>query len=778
MGLRISENAKKVLEKRYLKKDENGKVIETPEEMFHRVARAIAGVDKQYGSSDKQISQTEEAFYQMMANLEFMPNSPTLMNAGRPLGQLSACFVLPIADSMESIFETLKATAIIHKSGGGTGFSFSRLREKNSLVQATGGIASGPISFMKVFDGATQAVKQGGTRRGANMGILRVDHPDILEFITCKQQDQEIANFNISVAITDKFWEALQKGEDYELISPNTQQAVRKINSQKVFDLIVENAHRNGEPGLIFIDKLNQYNPTPQLGLFEATNPCGEQPLLPYESCNLGSINLLEMTKKDDTGSLSVDWDRLQAVVRKAVHFLDNVIDGNKHPIKEIEQNTKLTRKIGLGVMGWASLLARLGIAYNSEQALELADRMMSFILTEAKMKSLEIAKTKGVFPAFDRSIYAKGGDKMRFRNATLTTIAPTGTISIIGGPCSSGIEPIFAICYYRNVMDKTKLVETDPVFEQIAKERGFYSSELMQKIAEQGSIEHIEEIPEDVKKAFVTAHDIAPEWHIRMQAAFQKFTDNAVSKTINFPHTATPEDVRKAYLLSYELNCKGITVYRDGSRQEQVLNVSKKEADGAQKSETKVESAVDPNAGRIEPRRRPEVITGTTSKVLTGCGNLYVTINYDGDNKPFELFTQMGKAGGCASSQLEAIARLASLALRSGIDFKAVIDQLRGIRCPVPSWDKGARIFSCADAISRVLEKRLSEKAPAFQPQEVLTAAQTATQVATLATSQLKPSETMNSRLNMVGVCPDCGSPLHHEEGCLKCYGCGFSRC
>ncbi|MFH1359967.1 MAG: vitamin B12-dependent ribonucleotide reductase [Candidatus Omnitrophota bacterium] len=762
MGLKISENAFKVLEKRYLKKDSEGKVVESPEEMLQRVAHAIAQVDKAYGLDEKAVRQTEKDFYQIMSRLDFIPNSPTLMNAGRPLGQLSACFVLPIEDSMTSIFETLKATAIIHKTGGGTGFSFSRLREKNSIVQATGGVASGPISFMKVFDGATQAVKQGGTRRGANMGILSIDHPDIKEFITCKQKDKEISNFNISVAITDEFWRALENNEDYELVSPHTKKVIRTLNSREVFDLIIKSAHKNGEPGLIFIDKMNEFNPTPELGAYEATNPCGEQVLLPYESCNLGSINLLHMIKKTETG-LDIDWDRLQDVVGKSVHFLDNVIDANKHPIKEIEQNTKMTRKIGLGVMGWASLLARLGIPYNSEQAIELAERVMSFILTEARIKSLELGKEKEVFPAFKKSIYGQGGKKTRFRNATLTTIAPTGTISIIAGPCSSGIEPIFAICYYRNVMDKTKLVEIDKVFEDVAKEKGFYSPQLMQRIAEEGSIQNIAEIPEDVKKAFVTSHDIEPEWHIRMQAAFQKFTDNAVSKTINFPHAATEEDVRKAYKLAYELGCKGITVYRDGSREEQVLNISKKE----KKNE---ENAIDTADAVRAPRPRPEVMTGTTSKILTGCGNLYIIINNDEDGNPFEVFTQIGKTGGCASSQLEAIGRLVSLALRSGVDPSVILKQLRGIRCPIPSWDKGARIFSCADAISRVLEKRVKER-PIIQhaPVAVTVAAGVA---------EGKEEASFRPRGNMVGVCPDCRSPLHHEEGCLKCYGCGYSKC
>ncbi|MBL8013232.1 MAG: vitamin B12-dependent ribonucleotide reductase, partial [Candidatus Omnitrophica bacterium] len=631
MDLQLSANALQVLEKRYLQKDSSGKVVETPQEMFRRVAATIADVDRAFGFDKAQIRKTADEFYRMMVRREFMPNSPTLMNAGRTMGQLSACFVLPIEDTMESIFDTLKITAVIHKTGGGTGFSFSRIREKNSIVQATGGVASGPVSFLKVFDSATQAVKQGGARRGANMAILRIDHPDILEFVSCKQNDREISNFNISVAITEKFWQALKTREDYELVSP-LGGVVGKLNSGCVFDLIVKSAHHNGEPGLIFIDRMNEYNPTPALGDYEATNPCGEQVLLPYESCNLGSINLLMMVKKGGH-HYEFDWDKLQVTVRQAVHFLDNVIDANKHPVKAIEEKTKQTRKIGLGVMGWASVLARLGMAYNSDEGIEFAGRVMSFILTESKIKSLELGRQKGVFPAFDQSIYANGQEKLRFRNATLTTLAPTGTISIIAGPCSSGIEPMFAICYYRNVMDQTKLVEVDPVFEMVARERGFYSVDLMNRIAAEGSIQGIAEIPEDIKRVFVTAHDIAPNWHVRMQAMFQKFTDNAVSKTINFPHSATEQDVRDAYMQAYELGCKGITVYRDGSRQDQVLNVTKKET-----SVASVESLPAAGDQPVEPRPRPNMMTGTTSKISTGCGSLYVTINNDENGKPFEI--------------------------------------------------------------------------------------------------------------------------------------------
>jgi len=765
MAEKLSENALKVLERRYLKKDEQGKVIETPEEMFLRVAKAIALADKFYGKNEGGVEEIERAFYRIMSELEFMPNSPALMNAGKELGQLSACFTLPIDDSMDSIFETLKATAMIHKSGGGTGFSFSRLRPKNSVVRTTGGIASGPVSFMKVYDAATEAVKQGGTRRGANMGILRVDHPDILEFIACKENNKHITNFNISVAITDDFMRKLEKGEDYDLIDPHTQKVVQRLNTKEVFDLIVKQAHKNGEPGVIFIDRINRDNPTPKLGKIESTNPCGEQPILPYESCDLGSVNLSLMHKK--TGSrYEIDWDKLREVTHLAVHFLDNLIDVNKFPLPQIEKATKLTRKVGLGVMGWATLLIRLNIPYNSEEAVALAEKVMSFVLDEATRKSLELGKTKGAFPAFKGSIYDKKENPMKMRNATLTTIAPTGTISIIAGPCSSGIEPLYAISYYRNVMDNDKLVEVDPLFEEIAKERGFYSRELMEKIAEHSSIQDIEGIPEDVKRIFVTSHDISPEWHVRMQAAFQKCVHNATSKTINFPNEATVEEVRKAYLLAYELGCKGITIYRDRSREEQVLNVG----GPSQKQEQKPQEP----KKEIAPRPRPEVIIGTTTKVATGCGNLYVTINVDEEDRPFELFTQMGKAGGCAASQLEAIGRLVSLGFRSGIEVKSIIEQLRNIRCPSPSWEKGQRIFSCADAIARVIEKRLVNSQSVKIPVE--------TQAVAMKHSRddehIVPASDPGHHANIVGVCPDCGGALRHEEGCVKCHACGFSKC
>ena len=565
--LKLTVNAVRVLQRRYLLRDERGEIIETPSQMFRRVAKAVAGADRLYDER-ADVTRTEEEFYRMMARLEFLPNSPTLMNAGTQMGQLSACFVLPVEDSIVGIFDALKAMALIHQSGGGTGFSFSRLRPAGDIVRSTKGVASGPVSFMRIFDTSTDVIKQGGKRRGANMGILRVDHPDILQFITAKAREGALVNFNISVGVTDAFMEAVENDREYELINPRTGRPERKLRAREVFDLIVNMAWRTGDPGLIFLDEINRHNPTPELGVIEGTNPCGEVPLLPYESCNLGSINLAKMVKDGE-----VDWEKLRETVRVAVHFLDNVIDVNKYPIPEIEKSTKLTRKIGLGVMGFAEMLLELWIPYNSEEALAKAEEVMKFISEEGRKMSVELAEQRGSFPAFRGSIWEKQGYK-KMRNATVTTIAPTGTISIIAGT-TSGIEPLFAISYIRNVMGGVQLLEVNPTFERVAEERGFYSRELLTKLSRVGSISKLEEIPEDVRRVFVTALDVAPEWHVRMQAAFQKYVDNAVSKTVNLPHDATPDDVRRVYLLAYKLKCKGITVYRYGSKAEQVLQIT-----------------------------------------------------------------------------------------------------------------------------------------------------------------------------------------------------------
>lgn len=564
----LSVNAKVVLEKRYLLKDEKGETKENPEQMFSRVARLVASADKIYNPKAK-IEALEDEFYQKLSNLEFLPNSPTLMNAGTEIGQLSACFVLPIYDSMESIFDTLKNMALIHQSGGGTGFSFSRLRPKNDVVKSTGGIASGPISFMRVFDEATEIIKQGGRRRGANMGILRVDHPDILEFIKAKEKEGFLTNFNTSVGITDKFMEALETGKEYDLINPRTNQVVKSIPAQEIFDQIVLTTWKAGDPGIIFTDEINRHNPTPHSGEIEGTNPCGEQPLLPYESCNLGSINLAKMVS---TGR--INWDKLGETVKTAIHFLDNVIDINKFILPEIEEMTKKNRKIGLGVMGLADMLIQLNIPYNSEDALSAADELMKYISQQVIEQSLSLSKKRGSFPNFKRSIWEKKGFPS-MRNASMLTIAPTGTISIIAGT-SSGIEPLFALSFYREVMDGLRLLEVNNTLQKRFKEEGIYSEYLIKKIAQRGSIQQLDEIPKHYRNIFKTAFDIPPEWHIKMQAVFQRYCDNAVSKTINLPSDAPPEEVKKSLLSAHQLQCKGITIYRYGTKKTQVLNIGR----------------------------------------------------------------------------------------------------------------------------------------------------------------------------------------------------------
>jgi len=734
-NLSLSPNALKVLEKRYLKKDEEGKVVETPADLFMRVAKSIAAADLHYGKSQEEVGQVAHDFYQMLTSLTFLPNSPTLMNAGRRLGQLSACFVLPVDDSMESIFDAVKYTAIIHKSGGGTGFSFSRLRPNGDIVGSTKGISSGPVSFMTVFDTATEAVKQGGTRRGANMGMLRVDHPDILSFITCKDDTTKFNNFNISVALTEEFMQAVEEDKSYDLVNPRTKKVVNSLKAKEVFHLIVEHAWKNGEPGIVFIDRVNASNPTPKAGRIESTNPCGEQPLLPYESCNLGSINLAKMVKPE---SKEIDWDRLRDTTWKAVHFLDNVIDVNKYPLQKIEEMTRANRKIGLGVMGWADMLIQLGTPYNSDGAVHLAEELMEFIQKEGTHTSAALAEQRGVFPNYEGSVY---DGNIRLRNATVTTIAPTGTLSIIAG-CSSGIEPIFAVSFVRTVMEGTKLIEINPYFEKVAKERGFWTRELMERIADRGSVQDFDQIPDDVKAIYMTAHDISPSEHIAMQAAFQKYVNNAVSKTVNFPHKATPKDVEDVYLLAYKLNCKGVTVYRDGSREQQVLTRGKKgEKQQAEEARQK-----------IVPRNRPDVIKGTTRLMKTGCGNIYVTINEDEEGHLFELFTSMGKAGGCAASQSEAIGRLVSLAFRSNIEPDEVINQLKGIMCHSPTWHEGGRILSCSDGIANALER--------------------------YHTKGSKGNGDGHKVVMLMGACPECGGAIEHEGGCAVCHNCGFTRC
>ena len=741
----LSPNSLKVLQKRYLKKDDDGQPIEKASDMFIRVAENIASAEAGFGATPEQVAETARDFYDLMTSLEFLPNSPTLMNAGRELQQLSACFVLPVADSMDSIFGAVRDTAIIHKSGGGTGFSFSRLRPAGDQVRSTQGVSSGPISFMRVFNQATEAVKQGGTRRGANMGVLRIDHPDIIEFIKCKL-DGDFANFNISVALTEEFMDAVKSGTTYQLRNPRSKEPAGELDAREVYDLIVEMAWATGDPGIIFIDRMNRENPTPALGEIESTNPCGEQPLLPYEACNLGSVNLSKFITYAEGGP-EIDWDHLADVVHRGVRFLDDVIEVNQYPLEKIAELVAGNRKIGLGVMGWADMLIMLDLSYDSDEAIALGEKVMGFIQAEARRASMKLAEERGVFPNWEGSIYDTP-DGVRLRNATVTTIAPTGTLSIIAN-CSSGIEPLFAVSYVRTVMDNDRLIEVNPLFEDLALKQGFYSRELMALIADHGSVHGIDGVPADVQRVFVTAHDIAPEWHVRMQAAFQRSTDNAVSKTVNFSSEATIEDVQNVYDLANELGVKGVTIYRDGSKENQVLSTGKTAKGGA--------SDDGGRHGEIEPRPRPSVTMGRTEKIQTGCGNLYVTINSD-EQGLCEVFTQMGKSGGCAASQSEALSRMISVSLRAGVDPQAILKHLRGIRCPSPAWAQGGKVLSCADAVGIAMEHYL----------EWMETGTASTMV----------SKNTDDLVNLAGACPECGSALEHESGCAVCRACGFSKC
>ena len=732
--LQLSENAKTVLERRYLKKDDSGKPLETPAQMFRRIARHIARAEAKYGGDEAYVKEVEALFYKMMTAFKFLPNSPTLMNAGRRLGQLAACFVLPVEDTMEGIFDALKSAALIHKSGGGTGFSFSRLRPKSSRVGTTGGVASGPVSFMKIFNTATEQVKQGGTRRGANMAILRVDHPDISEFICCKKNNKELNNFNISVGITNTFMKAVKEESTYDLIDPRDNRKAGSLNAVDMYQALVHQAWENGDPGVIFLDRINEDNPTPTLGEMESTNPCGEQPLLPLEACNLGSINLAKFVVENNGGPV-IDYDGLKETVWLSIRFLDDVIDMSKYPLPEIEEIVQGNRKVGLGVMGFSDLLYQMGIPYNSENALALAEEIMSFIQKESREASKYLAKERGTFKNYDQSIFRDMED-CAFRNATTTTIAPTGTLSIIAG-CSSGIEPLFALSFVRRVMDNDELLEVNPYFEKVAKERGFYSRELMDTVARQGSIHDVEEIPEDVRNVFVTAHDVTPEWHVRMQAAFQKYTDNAVSKTVNLPRDATVDDVLKVYNLAYELGCKGVTIYRDGSKENQVLSYNEK---------TKLSSSLK----NVEDR--PETLEGFTTKMPTGYGNLYVTVT-EHEGRPFEVFATIGKSGKSTTAKTEAIGRLVSLALRSGIQVEHIIEQLKGIGGEHPVFQKDGLVLSIPDAIARVLEKRYSN-------------------------DHKKKNGRKYEQSLMGETCPECGQTISFEEGCMTCHFCGFTKC
>lgn len=702
--------------------------------MFWRVAAAIAEEDRKYGNDE--IAPLARDFYNLMTSWKFLPNSPTLMNAGTDLGQLSACFVLPVGDSIEEIFDAVKYAAMIHKSGGGTGFSFSRLRPKDSRVGSTGGVASGPVSFLKIFNTATEQIKQGGTRRGANMGILQIDHPDIYEFIRAKEKDGEFNNFNLSVGITESFMEAVEQDSDFPLRQPGNGEIVKNVRARELFELLVDKAWQSGDPGIVFLDRINRDNPTPAQGRIESTNPCGEQPLLPYEACNLGSINLAAFYvpgHNDDENPLDngIDWDELRHVIRLSVHFLDNVIDASRFPLEQIRQTVQKNRKIGLGVMGFADLLFQLAIPYDSNRGIETAERLMAFINREAHEASADLAKKRGPFPAYPESAYSRRGEGP-YRNATVTTIAPTGTLSILAG-CSSGIEPLFALSFTRNVLDGEKLFEINPWFEKAISETDLGSPELLEATAKQGSIQSMTFLPRKLREVFVTAMDMQPAWHLKMQAAFQRHTDNAVSKTVNLASTATRKDIFDIYWQAWKEGCKGVTVYRDGCKNTQVLNTGE------------AQQKLDAHSG---VRKRPDVVQGFTHKVQTGLGTMYLTVN-EVDGQPFEVFATIGKSGRSITAKAEAIGRLVSLALRSGVAVNDIVAQIKGIGGEHPVFRGKGLLLSIPDAIAWVLEKRYLKNEP---PKPQL---------------DIEPQK-----------CPDCDETLLFQEGCLICPACGYSKC
>jgi len=819
-AVRLSPNATTVLEKRYLLKDDHGKPVETPRDLFQRVATTIAEPDRQYGATAAEVEATATAFYGMIADRLFMPNSPTLMNAGRPLGQLSACFVLPVEDALSNgksgIYDTLRAMALVHQSGGGTGFSFSRLRPKNDIVRSTMGVASGPVSFMSLFDASTDVVKQGGTRRGANMGILRVDHPDIMEFITCKDDTTKITNFNISVAVTDAFMSAVEAGADYDLVHPKTGKVTGQLNAREVWNRIIHGAWKTGEPGVFFIDRANYYNPVPHLGAYEATNPCGEQPLLPYDVCNLGSINLGAFVENGE-----IDWDHLRQTIHLATHFLENVIDANQYPLSEITDLAQAIRRIGLGVMGLADLFVKLGIPYDSEAGVALGRRVQQFVDEEAKAESERLAGIRGTFAEWERSIWGPdetcardaGGKRIRpmrrLRNCNVTTVAPTGTISIIAG-CSSGIEPLFAVAFMRNQAG-VLMPDVNDDFVAIARREGWYSEDLMRRIAEAGHIDFAE-VPAKWRRVFVTANHIKPEWHIRMQAAFQEYNDSAISKTCNFAYDATEEYVEEIYRLAYRLGCKGVTVYRDGSRDMQVLStgttarkvqeqatagghavavassevpelkgqLAELEAEN-ERLRRMVHDLEAENLQRRQKRSRPELLRGATRRLETPLGTLYVTVTEDDRGQPFEVFMSLGKAGGALMADVEALGRLISLALRSGIPIKEIYRQVRGISSDRTIGLGPNKVLSVPDAVGIAIERYMHEK-QGIQQELLPGAAASAAPAPIVAQPASGPGgEQMvlgGLQETLSGACPDCGSQLEFAEGCMKCHVCGFSEC
>ncbi|MDQ6827650.1 MAG: vitamin B12-dependent ribonucleotide reductase [Gemmatimonadota bacterium] len=821
----LSKNARTVLEKRYLIKDETGRPTETPEQLFWRVATVVAEADRRYGASEGAVETVAEEFYRLMVERRFEPNSPTLMNAGRPLGQLSACFVLPVEDALANgrngIYDTLTSMALIHQSGGGTGFSFSRLRPRGSMVRSTTGVASGPVSFMQLYDASTDAVKQGGTRRGANMGILRVDHPDIMDFITCKEDITKIVNFNISVAVTTKFMEAVKSGSTYDLIDPGTGKVTGQIDARIVWDTMIMGAWRTGEPGCFFVDEANRYNPVPHLGAYEATNPCGEQPLLPYDVCNLGSINLGYYVKDG-----KMDWEALRHDIYLSTHFLDNIIDVNKYPLAAIDTLSKRIRRIGLGIMGFADMLIRMGISYDSVEGVEMGRKVMEFLDVESKKESQRLAADRGPFPEWARSIWGpdetcardENGKRIRpmqlLRNCNVTTVAPTGTISIIAG-CSSGLEPLFAVAFMRNQAG-VMMPDVNEDFVAIAKREGWYSAELMERIASSGHVT-FDEVPKKWQQVFVTANQIAPEWHMRMQAAFQERCDSAISKTTNFSHTATVDDVRKIYEMAYELKAKGVTVYRDGSRDNQVLSTGatagaaasrdgvaeKREAGELHGTIAELNAELDrvkkqlfeaeaENLQRRQKRSRPDKLRSTAIRKETPLGTMFVHISEDDLGQPFEVFVTLGKAGGSATADAEAMGRLISLALRSGISLPQVHKQLRGISSDRAVGLGPHKVLSVPDAVGLALEEWWRDKQGVQQEliseatssgqgmpaREQVSVSKTPASGSSAGSSVQGALEFSGGNEAFMGTCPDCGSQMEYAEGCVKCHVCGFSEC
>lgn len=806
IDLKLSDNARVVLERRYLVKDQSGRLLETPEDLFRRVAGNIAQAERLYArqkEADAAAAEWERRFLDLITSLRFLPNSPTLGNAGRPLQQLSACFVLPVEDSIAGIFETVKETALIHQSGGGTGFSFSSLRPAGDVVQTTGGVASGPVSFMKVFDGATEAIKQGGTRRGANMAILDVRHPDIEAFVNVKADMVTLTNFNISVAVDEAFMKAVEEDEEYELVNPRNGKAVARRRARSIFDQIVANAWANGDPGLVFLDRINRDNPTPRLGRIEATNPCGEQPLLPYESCNLGSINVSRFVR-GSSGEVSVpsgeaqaakrdpadaiDWEALAETISLAVRFLDDVIDMNAYPIPEIERMTKLTRKIGLGVMGWADLLFELGMPYDSEEALQLGGRLMAFIREQADKASEEIATQRGVFPAWEESIYGPTGRNRRLRNSTRTTVAPTGTLSIIAD-CSGGIEPAFALAFTRqHYLDPSRpgtpvrLTEVNKVFERAAKEGRFWSEGLVRFLAEGGSLQERDDVPDWARKVFVTAHEVEPEWHVRMQAAFQRHTDNAVSKTINFPQYATLDDVAHAYMLAYREGCKGITIYRDGSRAGQVLShAAKSDADVDRSREALTTSGMVAAAAParlaeegLYRRHMPPERRSITHKFRVGEQEGFVTVGLFEDGTPGEIFVTISKEGSTMRGLMDSVARLTSYSLQYGVPLRTLVDKFKGVHFEPAGFTSNPELpqaSSLVDYIFRWLERKFLEEEKASGAEQRGSREQIRV---------TGPAEARGGRADIATglLCPECGSQLVFAEGCLICRACGYTKC